>query len=252
MLISLLDSKVSDESNSTTTENSGRTLHSLKDAKNIENGSRNSGNKQKKSSTSSTRSIRSNTSTGIQESSPITTLELSEIPASANKVKVTSKQTSTPHQSNSRIIDSDKSSTSSSSYKKPRRQYSTVERGRTPVSAISAPHKVASTTTSRVVLTTPITTQIALHTLTEYSEFKTVFKNANLNTYVRQFHAFINDVGQYHNSKNTPMREMIQKTLTKIGDSTAIRKSFGDGTGVQIVNAVRDIIVLQIPRIISK
>lgn len=253
MLISLLESNVTDETNTTATADCGSdSLLSLKGTTNIERVSRNSGNRQSNSSLSSKRINRSNTSTGIHESSPIISLQINDVPQSANKVKVTSKQTSTPHQSNDRILESDKSSTSSSSNKRQRTQNSGFQKDQTPVIASGTSNKDTSATTSRIVLTTPISEQIALHSLTEYSEFKTVFKNANLKTYVRQFHAFINDVGKYHNSKSTPMREMVQKSLTKIGDSTAIRNTFGEGTGVQIVNAVRDIIVLQIPRIISK
>jgi hypothetical protein len=98
----------------------------------------------------------------------------------------------------------------------------------------------------------PDTTQFALHTLTEYAEFNNVFTNPNAKTNVRHFHAYITDLGVFVNTKNTPMREMSAKKLTKIEDTANIRNTFGVGIGVQIVNAVRDIILLLIPQIVSK
>ena len=112
--------------------------------------------------------------------------------------------------------------------------------------------EITSSKTSRIVLATPETTNFALHTVKEYSEFGNVFKSTNTKKNVTNFHAFITDLGKHYNSKNTPMREMAEKKLTKIEATNTIRNTFGIDIGVKIVNAVRDLIVLQIPKIVSK
>jgi hypothetical protein len=181
------------------------------------------------------------------ESSPITSFVIGDDEAS---LPTDFKNTTTPKNSNGRIIDSAKKLKSGPSQNRQRRTSKFNE----PSSQLSNSSATVMSTTSasRVVVHSPDTTQFALHTLKEYAEFNNVFTNPNVKTNVRHFHAFITDLGAFVNTKNTPMREMAAKKLTKIEDTTNIRNTFGAGIGVQIVNAVRDIILLLIPQIVSK
>ena len=181
------------------------------------------------------------------ESSPINTFLISDDVASFSTEL---KNTTTPKSSNGRIVDSSTKLKSAPSQRRQRRTSQFSD----PSSQLSNSSTTDRSTTSasRVVLHSPDTTQFALHTLKEYAEFNNVFTNPHAKTNVRHFHAYITDLGVFVNTKNTPMREMSAKKLTKIEDTTNIRNTFGAGIGVQIVNAVRDIILLLIPQIVSK
>jgi hypothetical protein len=181
------------------------------------------------------------------DSSPITALSISDDGASYS---TQSTKTTTLKGSHSRIVNSATKPTSNPSQRRQRQTSTTKE----PITTLLSSSQSNKTTTnaSRVVVNTPDTTQFALHTLKEYAEFSNVFTNPKAKTNVQHFHAYIKDLGVFVNTKNTPMREMSTKKLTKIEDTTTIRKTFGVDIGIQIVNAVRDIILLLIPQIVSK
>jgi hypothetical protein len=171
---------------------------------------------------------------------------------STTTVQKQSMKSSTTVLSNSRIRSGSTNDNSSNMSKRKRSNSTPRSEAISPTILSSSSSKPSDTSASRIVKVTPETTQIALHALKEYSEFNNVFRHPNAKTNVRHFYAYITDLGKHYNSKNTPQRELTQKKLTKIEDTTTICKIFGVGIGVRIVNAVRDIIVLQIPKIISE
>ena len=239
MLIALLD--VGDTNNAIV---SSGDLSSRKPSGNEVNAS----TKGQKLSSKSTKLAQTKASgkSSTSETSPVSTFQISE----SDSYSSVSKTSSTPNQTNARIIDSSKVPAASLSIKRRRTSANTIDPS--PQVFSSSSSESTATSASRLVVNTPETTQFALHSLTEYSEFNNVFKNQNAKKNVQQFHAYIQDIGKFYNTTNTPMREMAAKKLTKIEDTAAIRNTFGVEIGVHIVNAVRDIILLQIPKIVSK